>query len=123
MDIKEIKTKQHLLIVLAELKDYCDPLKLIGPTPLEDEIKKWLRQLKRDEYIEANKPLLWIVDNPAPLVRITPIGKRIAFREYLKLLPEVNDSDFVQTITSLCYSRSKEVQRDIMIALNINLKE
>ena len=123
MDIKEIKTKQHLLIVLAELKDYCDPLKLIGPTPLEDEIKKWLRQLKRDEYIEANKPLLWIVDNPAPLVRITPIGKRIAFREYLKLLPEVNDSDFIQTITSLCYSRNKEVQRDIMNALNLNLKD
>jgi len=118
MDIKQIRTKQHLLIVLAELKDYCDPLKMLGLTPLEDDIKKWLRQLKRDEYIEVNKPLLWVVDLPAPLVRITPSGKRVAFREYLKLLPEVNDSEFVKTITSLCYSRSKEVQRDIMNALS-----
>ena len=123
MDIKELKTQQHLLIVLAELKDYCDPLKMIGHTPLQDEIKKWLRQLKRDEYIEVNKPLLWVSDLPAPLVRITPSGKRIAFREYLKLLPEINDADFLKTITSLCYSRNKEVQRDIMNALNFNLKD
>jgi hypothetical protein len=95
---------------------------MIGPTPLEDEIKKWLRQLKREEYIEVNKPLLWIVDNPAPLVRITPIGKRVAFREYLKLLPEINDEDFIQTIISLCYSRNKEVQRNIMNAISANLK-
>jgi hypothetical protein len=113
MDIKEIKTRSQLLIVLAELKDYCDPLKMIGPTPLEDQIKKWLRQLKRDEYIEANKPLLWLVDTPAPQVRITPIGKRIAFREYLKLLPEIGDDEFTAVIMSLCLSRGKLVQRNI----------
>ena len=122
MDIKEIRTKQHLLIVLAEIKDYCDPLKMIGHTPLEDEIKKWLRQLKREEYIEVNKPLLWIVDNPAPLVRITPSGKRVAFREYLKLLPEINDTEFAKTIISLCFSRNEKVQRDIMMAIVDNIK-
>ena len=118
MDIKEIKTRSQLLIVLAELKDYCDPLKMIGPTPLEDQIKKWLRELKREEYIETNRSLLWLVDTPAPQVRVTPIGRRIAFREYLKLLPEISDEEFTETIMSLCLSRGKLVQRDISYRLS-----
>ena len=113
MHIKEIKRRSHLLIVIAEIKDYCDPLKLLGPTPLEDQVKRWLRELKREEYIETNKPLLWLVDAPAPLVRITPIGKKVAFRDYLRMLPEMNDDEFMSVVMSLCLSRSKLIQRDI----------
>ena len=113
MHIKEIKNRSHLLIVIAEIKDYCDPLKLLGPTPLEDRVKRWLRELKREEYIEANKPLLWLVDSPAPLVRITPIGRKVAFRDYLRLLPEMNDDEFMSVVMSLCLSRSKLIQRDL----------
>ena len=115
MHIKQVKTKQHLLLVLYHINDFCDPVRLIGKTPVVREMRKWIKEMANDCWIETTM-------GDDPLVRITHIGREEAFRYSLSLLPDMEDTDFVDLMTTLCTTRSLGVQRAIVSRLNIMME-
>ena len=115
MHIKDVKTKEHLLLVLYHINDFCDPIRLIGKTPVVTEMRKWIKEMSNDCWIEKT-----LGDDP--LVKITHIGREEAFRYSLSLLPDMEDVDFVDLMTTLCTTRSLEVQRAIVSRLNIMME-
>ena len=115
MHIKDVKTKEHLLLVLYHINDFCDPIRLIGKTPVVTEMRKWIKEMSNDCWIEKT-----LGDDP--LVRITHIGREEAFRYSLSLLPDMEYVDFVDLMTTLCTTRSLGVQRAIVSRLNIMME-
>ena len=116
MHIKEVKTKEHLLLVLYHINDFCDPIRLVGKTPVVKEMRKWIKEMSDDCWIETT-----LGDDP--LVKITHIGREEAFRYSLSLLPDMEDVDFVDLIITLCTTRQLGVQRAIANRLNMRLEE
>ena len=111
MHIKDVKTKEHLLLVLYHLNDFCDPVRLVGKTPVAGQIKKWIDEMAEEVWIERT-------GDASPLVKITHIGRIKAFRYSLSLLPDMVDDDFAEVIIALCTTRSPSVQRAIISQLN-----
>jgi hypothetical protein len=103
MHIKEVKTKEHLLLVLYHINDFCDPIRLVGKTPVVKEMRKWIKEMSDDCWVE--------------------IGREEAFRYSLSLLPDMEDVDFVDLIITLCTTRPLGVQRAIANRLNMRLEE
>ena len=116
MHIKQVKTKEHLLLVLYHINDFCDPIRLVGKTPVVKEMRKWIKEMANDCWVETT-----LGDDP--LVKITHIGRAEAFRYSLSLLPDMEDEDFADLITTLCTTRPLGVQRAIANRINTRLEE
>jgi|TARA_R110000744_G_scaffold119766_9_gene223336 hypothetical protein len=110
MNFKDIKTRDQLIIALSTVNDFCNPVGIMGVTPLEISLEIWMNELE-------NEGLIDVTSHEPPLVKLNEYGHNKAFRLSLGMLPEFDDKQFQEVIIALCHQRRTNVQRAISKAL------